>query len=352
MTSLGDMAPREAVKDRRPGAEQRKRREEALARQKGRRASALAQSRGLLPATVEDVAPAPMSDAPPADRSVTDGMDMAHLGDDAQPMVQDRGSRSAFAPAPAACPLMTAEWMVDVPADLTRSWYVTARPAGRWCIVTASGGSTRAQGRTGKPRTFPSALPNGSRATRSGLSMCQLSCIWSEPEQTYYVIDLLSWKDHRQLDCPAEFRLYWLASKLSETRAAEVSSRNPCRFVVLFPSECTADSLRAAYASPPPFGAPRDGLLFMHRDALYEVGPSPLLLAWSDASCSARFYDYGSEQMAQAVERTPEKAEKWRTDEVDAAITFDDLLRCAEQPPMEMEPEDVQAAEPVDMGVS
>ena len=81
----------------------------------------------------------------------------------------------------------------------------------------------------------------------------------------------------------------------------------------------------------------QDGLLFMHRDALYEAGPSPLQLAWSDAGCSARFYDYGSERMAQVVAAEPDKAGKWRTDEVDAAWTCADLLQRVEQPGMETE---------------
>ena len=58
---------------------------------------------------------------------------------------------------------------------------------------------------------------------------------------------------------------------------------------------------------------------------------------WSDASCSGRFYDYGSAQMAQEVARAPDKAGRWRTAEVEAAWTFADLLECAEQPPMEAE---------------
>ena len=78
----------------------------------------------------------------------------------------------------------------------------------------------------------------------------------------------------------------------------------------------------------------RCSLLLLHRDALYEAGASPLLLAWADARCSARFYDYGPAQMQSALERQPEKANKWRTEEVDAAVTFDELVQGAEQPPM------------------
>ena len=82
----------------------------------------------------------------------------------------------------------------------------------------------------------------------------------------------------------------------------------------------------------------------MHRDALYEAGPSPLQLAWSDAGCSERFYDYGSEAMAKEVERDPEKAARWRTDEVGAAWAYADVLQRVAEPPMEADGGGVEAA--------
>lgn len=260
--------------------------------------------------------------------------------------------------------LMTAEWMVDVPGDLAACWYVAARPAGRRCLVVTSGGLTRAHGRSGKPRSFPSALPNGSRATRAGLVECELDCIWREAEQTYYVLDVLVWKGQRLTECTSDFRLFWLATKLHEARATDASSANPCRFVALGYAPCTPDQLRLCYAGdarPPGSSAMdcsvaadgersacageadewRDGLLLLHREALYEAGASPLLLSWSDASCSRRFYDYGSEGMAGALTADPTKADKWRTSEVDTAVSFADVVeamtRALEQPAMAVE---------------
>ena len=53
-------------------------------------------------------------------------------------------------------------------------------------------------------------------------------------------------------------------------------------------------------------------------------------------SPSQRFYDYGSTQMAEAVAADPTKAARWRTDELDAACTFADLLLVCAQPPMDL----------------
>ena len=238
--------------------------------------------------------------------------------------------KSARGPATS---LMTAEWMVDVPIDLAQQWLVAARPAGRRCLVTTSGGSTRAHSRHGKPRTFPSALPNGSRATRSGLCACELDCIFCEEDQTYYILDVLRWKDQAMIDCPSDFRLWWLASKLTEGNASVQTSTNPCRFVPLAYAPCTPEALRQAYSGPFQFACAQDGLLLLHREALYEPGPSPLLLSWSDASSSARFYDYGSEQFTAAVTADPAKGERWRAGQVETACGFADLLRISETEP-------------------
>lgn len=250
---------------------------------------------------------------------------------------------------------MSAEWMVDVPADLAQCWYVMPRPAGWRCLVSTAAGTTRVQGRSGaKPRTCSSSLPNGSRHTRGRGGACELDCIWSEAEQVYYVLDVVQWNGQRLVDCPAEFRRFWLHSKLAEVEAeaasasaGAVAGAEACRFVPLLSLECTPSHLHSAYAGAAPFGAPKDGLLFLHREALYEAGASPLLLSWSDATCSARFFDYGTPQMAAQLTHSPEKADRWRTAELAAAVTFAELLQVAEQPPMVAE---AAAAEPLAAG--
>mmetsp|Transcript_5171 Transcript_5171/g.9994 ORF Transcript_5171/g.9994 Transcript_5171/m.9994 type:complete len:350 (-) Transcript_5171:158-1207(-) len=220
--------------------------------------------------------------------------------------------------------LMTAEWMVDIPEDLPTAWYVMPKPAGKRCLVSTEGGETIARSRGGRPWRFPSSLPGGRRSGRSSAGRCQLDCIWLEAQQTYFVLDLLCWKEYHLVDCPAEFRYFWLRSKLEEVRAGEQCSTNPCRFVAPSYAPCTANNLQLAYTADT--GYERDGLLFCHSEALYEPGPNPLLLLWSDSNCSSRFFDYGSEQMASAVQQEPAKAERWRTMETEAALPFSALM--------------------------
>ena len=249
-----------------------------------------------------------------------------------EPQQRRNGGRNAQRTAASravAAALMSPEWLVDVPVDLGNRWYVAPRPAGKRCLLCSGGGKTSAHGRSGWFRTLPSALPGGARAGGSSLARSELDCIWCEPLQTFFALDILCWKGHRLEDNPAEFRLYWLQAKLAETSAAVASSTNPCRVLPLPWYECSAAALRLSYGWEAETGgarAAKDGLLLLHREALYEAGPSPLQLAWSDAGCSERFYDYGSQRMAEVVAAEPDKAARWRTDEVEAAWSFADLL--------------------------
>ncbi|KAL1510783.1 hypothetical protein AB1Y20_007069 [Prymnesium parvum] len=322
---------RRSIKARSSQAEeQRRRRAHVLSRQKERREASLALARGapLSPAPPPPpAAPPPLLDHP-FDEPDDDAASVSSLA--AEGRGGARRSRRRVANG-AAARLSAAEWMVDVPADLAERWFVGARPAGTRCLVTSGGGSTRALARRGAARAFPSALPGGCRARGKAFS-CELDCIWHEQSQTYFVLDILGWKGSSFVDCPAEFRFFWRAAKLEEAAAAVRSSSNPCAFVAVDFSPCSTASVGQAYAAPLPYE--RDGLLFVHRDGLYEPGPSPLVLSWSDEKCSARFYNYGTEKMAAAISKDPQKAERWRASEIEAAISIDDIIACIEQPEM------------------
>ena len=355
-TALEEPTHRESIKDRNR-IDQRRRREAVLSSQRARRARMLAQSRGLwdgVPApeafdlSVDDHGESEAESesmetvaTPASATAAADEMDTGGGGGSGGKRA-GRSGRTRRGPGRnvAAEQLTSAEWLVDVPPDLAGRWYVTPRPAGWRCLVRTSGELTRAYGRTGgKPRAFPSALPGGSRASRGAVGACVLDCIWSDAEKTYYVLDVLAWNGHRLVDCPFEFRHFWLRQRLGADEAVPATQQrtaaNPCVFAPLLALPATPLNLHAAYAGSPPFAAPKDGLLFVHREALYEGGTSPLVLSWSDASCSARFFDYGSDQMQAQLKRRPGQAERWRAAELETAVRFTELWEAAERPPME-----------------
>jgi len=158
-------------------AEQRRRRAELLDRQKSRRAALTAQSRGLADGALTDAA-ASSSSFDGASVVGDVGMHSAPEVDGGEPMHTDgRGGRGRGGRRRAGrgAELTAAEWMVDIPSDLGRSWSVLARPSGVRCLVTSSGGETTRHNKSGGSRRFPSALPGGSRATR-GAGRCEQGC--------------------------------------------------------------------------------------------------------------------------------------------------------------------------------
>ncbi|CDP12238.1 unnamed protein product [Coffea canephora] len=193
--------------------------------------------------------------------------------------------------------LMLPEWMIDVPPNLNTDWYVFARPAGKRCFVVSSNGTTVSRLRNGiLLHRFPSALPNGARinnVSRSSQSYCILDCIFHEPDQTYYVIDMVCWAGFSLYECTAEFRFFWLNSKLVEVGVCDTPSTfHKYRFATVPVYNCDQEGLQTAYIGPVPYI--KDGLLFYNKHAHYETGNTPLALVWKDENCSEYVIDTDS----------------------------------------------------------
>lgn len=193
--------------------------------------------------------------------------------------------------------LMLPEWMIDVPDGLSDHWCVFARPSGKRCFVVSSDGVTVSRLRNGSIlHHFPSALPNGAR-TRDRASSAQsysiLDCIFHELDQTYYVIDMVCWRGYSLYDCTAEFRFFWLNSKLAETGTFDPPSQyHKYRFSLVPMYNCDHSGLHTAYNSGVPYV--KDGLLFYNKQAHYQTGSTPLTLVWKDEACSQYVLDTDS----------------------------------------------------------
>ncbi|XP_057480600.1 uncharacterized protein LOC130767674 [Actinidia eriantha] len=196
-----------------------------------------------------------------------------------------------------AAQLMLPEWMIDVPDRLIHDWYVFARPAGKRCFVVSSNGTTVSRLRNGSLlHRFPSALPSGARTkgnSCSAQSYCILDCIFNELDQTYYVIDMVCWAGYSLYECTAEFRFFWLNSKLAESGACDSPSfYHKYRFGLVPVYNCDQAGLHIAYTGPVPFV--KDGLLFYNKHAHYQTGNTPLALVWKDENCSQYVIDTDS----------------------------------------------------------
>ncbi|KAL3331573.1 hypothetical protein AABB24_035085 [Solanum stoloniferum] len=201
--------------------------------------------------------------------------------------------------------LMLPEWMIDVPDKLNTDWYVFARPAGKRCFVVSSNGTTISRLRNGVLlHRFPSALPNGARTNNSkaAQSYCILDCIFHESDETYYVIDGVCWAGISLYECTAEFRFFWLNSKLAETGACDVpSTYHKYKFSALPVYNCDKEGLQTAYAGQVPYV--KDGLLFYNKHAQYQTGNTPLSLVWKDEHCSQYVIDTDNKGLVQSQQQ-------------------------------------------------
>lgn len=85
-----------------------------------------------------------------------------------------------------------------------------------------------------------------------------------QSDQTYYVIDMVCWRGYSLYDCTAEFRFFWLNSKLAETGACDSPSRyHKFRFSPVAVFNCDPSGLYAAYTGVVSYV--KDGLLFYNK---------------------------------------------------------------------------------------
>ena len=83
-------------------------------------------------------------------------------------------------------------------------------------------------------------------------------------DQTYYVIDMVCWRGYSLYDCTAEFRFFWLNSKLAESGACDAPSHyHKYRFNLVPAYNCDHNGLYAAYTEAAPYV--KDGLLFYNK---------------------------------------------------------------------------------------
>ncbi|XP_012657269.2 snurportin-1 [Otolemur garnettii] len=148
--------------------------------------------------------------------------------------------------------LMLSEWLIDVPSDLGQEWIVVVCPVGKRALIVASRGSTSAYTKSGYcVNRFSSLLPGGNRQnSTTAKDYTILDCIYSEVNQTYYVLDVMCWRGHPFYDCQFKF----------------VGLKN-------FP--CTPESLCKVLSMDFPFEV--DGLLFYHKQTHYSPGSTPLV---------------------------------------------------------------------------
>ncbi|KAH8084388.1 hypothetical protein JL720_7878 [Aureococcus anophagefferens] len=165
-------------------------------------------------------------------------------------------------------------------------WYVVPRPEGKRCLVAVAG-----QDRVEAPHgdvlhRWRSAVPSGSPQTATKDDQATvLECVFYEPSSTYFVVDVMTWGGYSLYDCTAEFRFYWLRTKLGELEPPEEAAPYALAPAPYFDAD--GDGVLAAHGGPLPYL--RDGLLFYAKQGHYALGPTPLVALFKDAACTRYF---------------------------------------------------------------
>ncbi|ORY99850.1 hypothetical protein BCR43DRAFT_521072 [Syncephalastrum racemosum] len=105
-----------------------------------------------------------------------------------------------------------------IPSDLN-DWSMLLYPKGKRCLLTTCKGQTQARLANGKTLcTFQSILPNGSKnsASWSKSTSCALDCVFDNRFWTFYVIDILCWKEYATDKCDRQFREFWMQTRLHD----------------------------------------------------------------------------------------------------------------------------------------
>uniref|UniRef100_A0A1B6CLR8 Snurportin-1 n=1 Tax=Clastoptera arizonana TaxID=38151 RepID=A0A1B6CLR8_9HEMI len=163
--------------------------------------------------------------------------------------------------------LMYSEWLWKAPSDCSE-WLVKLCPVGKRVVLLAKGGKSFAFYKNGLYKKLHTNLPGGNM--ESIKDYCVLDCIYNNDTDFYYVLDVLYWK-LCFLNSTCDFRFYWLNNKFKE--------ENYSPKLGLLQSYPISDLERILNVHPHYSNdTPKlDGVLFYHKQALYEPGITPLV---------------------------------------------------------------------------
>lgn len=178
--------------------------------------------------------------------------------------------------------LQLSEWMHERPDDL-ENWFVMPCPKGIRCLLVAEGGRTEAIGKWGNLLlTFSSMLPGGAPGPAALKGDTTIIDAFFDNEEGHFIaIDVLAYGNQDLMNCECEFRFYWLNSKIQEDNLGKGTKKKfPIKSVpyASFQDPLAVDQLLGKYPAFPNNKPKLDGLLFYHKESMYNSGKTPLVL--------------------------------------------------------------------------
>ncbi|XP_060835186.1 snurportin-1-like isoform X2 [Rhopalosiphum padi] len=182
-----------------------------------------------------------------------------------------------------ATSMMYSEWMLETPEDID-SWIAVLCPEGKRCCVIAQDNKTKTVNKFGTTlNNFPSLFPYGCRVSNncpSHRKRTVLDCVYSFKLKKYYVLDIIEWMGVPYTDFDAEFRFYFIQSKLSEIPGINEKSTTNFYPFELAPRMVTRDLYQHLLEKCQffPDNIELDGINFYYPQSLYTSGETPLVL--------------------------------------------------------------------------
>ena len=174
--------------------------------------------------------------------------------------------------------LQLSEWLIEKPDDWS-DWYLVPCPKGTRCLVVAHNGRTESFNKHGKfLKHFRSDLPGDSTNKRATTI---LDCIFISSTKEYHVLDVLAYRNQDMVNCDAEFRFFWIASKIIDEQLDVVTVSNEHTFKMIERIDCADEMAIGERLSTYPIWEKNlpelDGFLFYHKESSYVHGKTPLV---------------------------------------------------------------------------
>ncbi|PVD20219.1 hypothetical protein C0Q70_20715 [Pomacea canaliculata] len=140
--------------------------------------------------------------------------------------------------------------MEKIPERFAEDWIGVICPVAKRRIVVAYNGSTCSYNKLGVlDRKFQSRLPGGNTLFVQVIKnndMCILDCLHLKAERTFYVLDVMHWKQMPYYESETDFRFHWIKDKLAEIPLNLVDEQNEYMFKNLSRFPCTQQDIMDA----------------------------------------------------------------------------------------------------------
>ncbi|XP_050537420.1 snurportin-1 isoform X2 [Daktulosphaira vitifoliae] len=208
-------------------------------------------------------------------------------GDDNMSMEVESKKHESFTPNSEAYELatsmMNSEWLLEVPENID-DWIAVMCPEGKRCCVIAQDNKTKAVNKKGTSLNFfPSLFPYGCHITTncpSHRKRTVLDCVYNFKLKKYYILDIIEWMGVPYTNFDAEFRFYFIQSKLSEIPGIDKTSMKNAYPFELAPRMLARDFYPLLLEKNDFFSenVQLDGINFYYPESLYTPGDTPLVL--------------------------------------------------------------------------